>query len=132
MPGVPEWIGKPDPPVVVADQGSGLKGVQVEGMIIKLPLGLGVVGLQNLKSAVQEKSLDLIGPQAASDVVFSLDNNGIQSIGPQKPRATEPRRPGPDHTHISHAPLREFSRPCLPLHPAYHQGSSPALCTMER
>ena len=59
-----------------AHQGPGIEGAQVEGAIIQPALCLGVPGLQDLKPAVEEKALTLVGAHPAAAAVAGLQDQG--------------------------------------------------------
>ena len=63
-----------------SNQGSGLELSQTQGVIIQLPTGLGVSGLQNLKSAIQTESVNQVRTHSTADVVLCFQHQSIDSV----------------------------------------------------
>jgi len=79
---------------------TGSKFFQIESVVIEGALGFGISSEQNLKAAIEQKTIHFIGPNAAADAIggfHDLERNA--SVG-QMTGAGETGETGADDQHI--------------------------------
>jgi hypothetical protein len=53
------------------------EGLEVEGLLIKYPLGFGVGRVMQLEAAIQQQPVDLIRADAPANVIGGLENGDV-------------------------------------------------------
>jgi hypothetical protein len=76
------------------DHGAGSEGLHPQGVEVQLSAYLGVVGVENLETAVETESVDDIGGDSTPDPVGHLQDGDIEPSPGEHPRSDQAGQPG--------------------------------------